>query len=156
MVTSIKGNATSTFGGQIVTPAPAFGVYLSSNQSISGATWTKIQCDIEEFDATNHYDNATNYRFQPTIEGYYQLNMAWISTTAQTCAAEFFKNGAEHKVGTFCPTTAIGGPAVTASALIYMNGSTDYVEAYAYASGATGIQGGVNRSWFNGYLARAV
>lgn len=142
--------------GYVATNLPAFGAYRSSNQAISANTWTKMQCNTEEFDATNNYDNATNYRFQPTIEGYYQFNMAWQSLNAVTCAAQFFKNGSAHKVGNFCPTTTIGGPALSASALIYLNGSTDYVEAYAYGNGATSIEGGVNLSWFNGFLARAV
>jgi len=66
MVTSIKGNDTSTFGGNIdvtgnvVTDAPAFSAYLSANQSITTSTYTKLQIDTVDFDTSSDYDNTTN------------------------------------------------------------------------------------------------
>ena len=53
---------------------PVVFAYLSADQSISSGVWTKVAFDIERFDTNNFYDNATNYRFQPTIAGYYQIN----------------------------------------------------------------------------------
>jgi hypothetical protein len=53
MTTQIKGNDTSTFGGNVdvtgnvITDAPAFSATLSANQSISHNTWTKIPYDTE-------------------------------------------------------------------------------------------------------------
>ena len=78
-------NATST--GFLVTPdnsgnvllqyngvaAPAFSAYLSNNQSISGATWTKVNLNVKVFDTASAFDNTTNYRFQPTVAGYYSV-----------------------------------------------------------------------------------
>ena len=51
--------------------APAFRAALDSNQSVSATTWTKLQLDREDFDSTGDYDNTTNYRFTPSVEGYY-------------------------------------------------------------------------------------
>lgn len=42
--------------------APAFSATrTSSNQSVSSAIWTKVQCQTEEFDTASAYDNATNF-----------------------------------------------------------------------------------------------
>ena len=49
---------------------PAFSAYRSTSQSISNATWSKVQFQTEEFDTAGYYDNATNYRFTPLIAGY--------------------------------------------------------------------------------------
>ena len=52
---------------------PAFSAYQSVGTTANNSTWTKIACNIEEFDTNSYYDNATNYRFTPLIAGYYQV-----------------------------------------------------------------------------------
>jgi hypothetical protein len=42
---------------------PAFFAYRTAGQSISNATVTKVQMNIELFDTDTAYDNSTNYRF---------------------------------------------------------------------------------------------
>ncbi len=46
-------------------------VYLSSNQSISDATATKITFNSESFDIGGDFDSSTNYRFVAPVTGYY-------------------------------------------------------------------------------------
>ena len=55
---------------------PAFEAYLSSNQTLSDATTTKVQYDTEVFDTDGCYDNSTNYRFTPTEPGKYFVYIA--------------------------------------------------------------------------------
>ena len=43
-----------------ITGGPAFSAYRSTNQSLSGQTWTKVQFDTKEFDTASCYDNVTN------------------------------------------------------------------------------------------------
>ena len=50
---------------------PAFEAFLSSNQTVTDNTTTKIQFNSEVFDTDNCYDNSTNYRFTPTVAGKY-------------------------------------------------------------------------------------
>ena len=66
--TFLRGdNAWATAGGN---NAPAFQAYLSSNQTISDDTWTKIECDTEDFDTGSGYDNSSTYLYTvPTGEG---------------------------------------------------------------------------------------
>ena len=50
----------SSVGG---TNTPSWSTYLSSNQSVTGNTWTQVQYNTEFFDTDNAYDNSSNYRF---------------------------------------------------------------------------------------------
>lgn len=54
---------TGTVAGAGESNVPAFEAYLSSTQTMSDNTATKIQFNTEVFDSNNAYDNATNYRF---------------------------------------------------------------------------------------------
>lgn len=115
---------------------PAFIAYGANGQVISA--WTKLQLGTEVFDATGAYDNTTNFRFNPQVAGYYQLNGKAIFNTAVTTltAIAFYKNGSVLTQG---PTTS--GASVyniAFSDLVYLNGSSDYVELWVYASATLG------------------
>jgi len=135
---------------------PAFSAYRATNQSISSSTWTKVQCATEEFDTNSNYDNVTNYRFTPTVAGYYaifgELN---VSTSAgySVSAIAIYKNGTIARRG----STSNTGIAQHVSSTIYMNGSTDYLELYGYITASSAsLDGDAGIStYFNGYLARA-
>lgn len=146
----------STASGLVVTPdnsgnillqyngvaAPAFSAYRSSAQTISNNTFTKLQANTEEFDTANCYDNSTNYRFTPTVAGYYQVNgniyVQASSGLNGTCLVSIYKNGARFKDGTLM----YGGGAVGSlcfvhvASLVYLNGSTDYIELYGLVNGS--------------------
>jgi hypothetical protein len=112
---------------------PAFSAYPSTSQTISNASFTKLQCNTEEFDTNSNYDNATNYRFTPTVAGYYQVN-GCVATTAAMAQlfCSVFKNGSEFKRGTQAGSGGAYLFQAGISTIIYLNGSTDYVELYVY------------------------
>lgn len=121
--------------------APAFSAYRSSsNQSVTTSTWTKVQCQTEEFDTASAYDNATNYRFTPQVAGYYQVNaqLCPVGVPVTRGIAAIYKNGSSHKIGSdyLVDSTTTGRSVV--SALIYMNGTTDYLEMFGYVTSASG------------------
>jgi hypothetical protein len=142
---------------------PAFSAYLASAQTVTTATFTKAQINTEEFDTNGNYDNATNYRFTPTVAGYYQISgqIGIAATTAITgsCIASIYKNGARFKDGNFTSAAASGtGFYSVVSALINFNGSTDYVELYGLATGTGTLTFTVNTgtvTWFQGVLVRS-
>ena len=134
--------------------APAFSAYVAAGQAISGATWTKMQAGTKEFDTNNNYDNTTNYRFTPTVAGYYQFNACWQSVSSASVTLAFYKNGSAAKAGIFSTTSVIGGPNVAASSLIYCNGSTDYVECYVYSSVSNTVFGSQVNSYFQSFFVR--
>ena len=137
---------------------PAFSaVRGTSNQTITAATYVKVQFNSEEFDTNNNYDSTTNYRFTPTVAGYYQVNLTIYSTTslAANVYSYIYKNGSIFKYGSAYPTGS-GGTAFSsvASALIYMNGSTDYLEGYYYASQTATVFADPSYSFFQASLVR--
>jgi hypothetical protein len=134
---------------------PAFSVYLSANQTVSASAFTKVAFNTEEFDTNNNFDSTTNYRFTPTVAGYYQINFVLsFPTGANVCIASIYKNGSEYSRGTRVDSTAAGLSSFI-SALIYCNGSTDYIEAYGFSSATTfagGATGAVCK--FSGSMVR--
>ena len=139
------------------TAAPAFSAYLASSQSITSATFTKIQFNTEEFDTNSNYDNATNYRFTPTVAGYYQANARFESGVASTLTVcSIYKNGSEFKRGMDSRFTQNASTSVAANALIYLNGTTDYLEIYGYISGVSPfIEAGLSSTYFQASMVRS-
>jgi hypothetical protein len=120
--------------GTMAMDGPAFSAYPSGNQTITTSTFTKLQYNTEEFDTNSNYDNATNYRFQPTVAGYYSFTAGAISLNVVTrVILAFYKNGTIFKA--FDIAYALNS--LSGASLIYLNGSTDYVELYAYMVGTT-------------------
>jgi hypothetical protein len=135
------------------TAAPAFSAYLSSSQSFSAGVATKVQCQTEEFDTNSNYDNATNYRFTPTVAGYYQVNGCWTAaSTGTNLSIIIYKNGADFKRGQNIQASAA---VVTASALVYMNGSTDYLELYCNSAATQNAFTGANFTYFQASMVRS-
>jgi hypothetical protein len=137
--------------------APAFSAYASANQNITNATWTKVNINTEEFDTNNNFDSTTNYRFTPTVAGYYQVNAAlhFQNNITGQCICAIYKNGGLFKNGNqFGAST--NDPRTVASVLMYMNGTTDYIELYGYkdSSISLGFLGGVTATYFQASLVR--
>jgi heat shock protein HslJ len=139
-----------------ITAAPAFSAFRSSSQqTVSNSTWTKIQFNSEEFDTASCYDNTTNYRFTPNVSGYYQCNwmIQFDNSVSTLMLTSLYKNGTSFKRG-----EAITGGSYSAggSALVYMNGTTDYIEAYIYqASGGNRATDGGASTFFQAHLIGA-
>lgn len=111
---------------------PAFSASQSAGtQSFTAATWTKINLPSEVFDTASCYDTA-NSRFTPNVAGYYQVNLfASFNNTLSTSIA-VYKNGTLYRSITVSNPSIGGTPAM--STLVYLNGTTDYIEAWGYSS----------------------
>jgi hypothetical protein len=135
---------------------PAFSAYMGAGQALSAITNTKLQYNTEVFDTNSNYDPTTNYRFTPTVAGYYQINACYTgaSSTAGDFSISISINGTAVALGGF-NSGVTGGFTIspTTSVVAYFNGSTDYVEVFAYVQQAQTLQSGVVRS-FNGCFLR--
>jgi hypothetical protein len=142
----------------VVGNGPAFSAYINTAQTVSNNTLTKMQFNAEEFDTNNNFDSTTNYRFTPTVAGYYQFT-ASAFVSAGIAAGEFtvwfYKNGVAFKYGN--DLTATTTYVIQGSALISLNGSTDYVEVYVYqVSGVSKTLASSDKgNIFQGVLVRA-
>ena len=153
-VTVSVPSANCTLGIQ----GPAFSAYLATNQTASASTWTKVQMAAEDFDTASCYDTST-YRFTPNVAGYYKIN-ARVYTSGSWQAlvgVQIYKNGSAYAgaVAGINGATFDGTPET--SSVIYMNGTTDYLEVYGYGSSGTPlfIGAAIRYCQFSGFLARA-
>ena len=140
--------------GDLTPVAPAFGAYQSTLQSLSAGTYTKISFQTEEFDTDNCFDSTTNYRFTPTVAGYYQLN-ATMSLSGASSEGYILirKNGSNIKAGNDVGSSAYG---VTVSTIVSLNGTSDYVEVWGYSGTALNTSASQTGTYFNGCLLRAI
>jgi hypothetical protein len=150
------GSITQTkLATSVAGTGPAFSAYASATTSIPNITITKVLFQTEEFDTNNNFASS---RFTPTVAGYYQINAClYIGANSGFGSTSIFKNGVEIKSGNFTPMILGVGSVSTASSLIYLNGSSDFVEIYGYQnSGATASATALQAyTWFNGSLVRA-
>ena len=145
-VDTIKNRAgTATITTADVTNAPAFEAQVTSNQTISDNTTTKVTFDNEIFDTDGKYDHSTNYRFTPTIAGKYFV-YASIAVSAQADAqlqnmyAIIRKNGGTDNIK-LTHFNFAGNNARFATG--YVSGvitldSDDYVEAFVQCADSSG------------------
>ena len=141
-----SGNITIGSGVTLKSNVPAFEAFLSADQtSLSDATDVKLQADTEVFDTDNCYDNSTNFRFTPNKAGKY---FVYSNIIARADSAndtvwtnnQIFKNGSLYKLIRARPSGGNNANdlAVYVSAVIDMNGTTDYVEIYGNVNTASG------------------
>lgn len=104
----------------------------STAQSINNVVATKVQFDSEGFDPGTLYDNVTNYRFTPTVAGKYLVTgvVSIALTTGKLLDVFIYKNGSiKNSARTQCGAEGLI-TTTQCSALIDMNGTTDYLEIY--------------------------
>lgn len=158
--------APTVFGtvpaSKLSTVGPAFSAYLSADQSITSATFTKAALNTEEFDTGGCFDSTTNYRFTPNVAGYYRMSwsvrVTLTSGNLTIACGSLYKNGAEFKRVQRTMTTGAATlieETLTGSCIVYMNGTTDYLELYGYGQ-ATGpkIAGTAPYTNFSGEFVR--
>ncbi len=125
-------------------------------QSIPDASWTKIQYNAEAYDNYNEFDPTTNYRFTPTVAGWYLIFGCYQIELSEDGAAYYhalYKNGAEYLIwGGILGGVAYGITPFTY--LVYCNGTTDYLEGYAWqnSSGAKNLTASLTRNFVEIFL----
>ena len=145
--------------GNIMLDGPAFSASQTTQQSISNGTNTKVQFQTEAFDTANCFSTST-YRFTPNVAGYYQVNgaVAFTNFISPATFVQLWKNGSEFFRGQRINTTTGEQVTVVMSCLLYLNGSTDYIELYCYQGSGSSQNiennpAGTN-TWFNAALVR--
>ena len=165
MPTTISGTSITTASIDLTAPLSvadggtgalvAFSATGTATTALPAGGWTKCLYATEEFDTNNNYDTSTS-RFTPTVAGYYQVSTTqMIQSVSIGVLVGLYKNGTLFKQsGNGIGTTNILGTA-SLSTLIYMNGSTDYVESWVFAGGATTLSGASAAQYFQAILVRA-
>jgi hypothetical protein len=136
---------------QVQNNMPAFSYYQSVAQTLASGTFTKITFTTSEFDTTGGMYASS--RFTPTVAGYYQVSAGIsVSTTSTTIVLDIYKNGSIFKRltndGSGLSSQRSG------SALINLNGSTDYIEIYAYFGVGQNVTAAQTVTYFQAVMVR--
>jgi len=114
---------------------PKFRATPAADQTITSGVETKVVFDTEIFDTNSNF--ATN-TFTPTVAGYYTLSgsIYLAGTTLTKVTIELRKNGSAVEITEFYPlaTSPVALLSISTSA-IAANGTTDYFDIYACATG---------------------
>ena len=144
---------------------PLFSAYMSANQTITSGTLTTIQFNSTQYDTASSFVTGSYY-FRPNVAGYYLIN-SFFGFTANPSGDLWFiiyKNGSYY--ASLCelnPTVSANfGGFPASSIIVYLNGSTDYVDLRMknYAASSVTLQGGsipgagTENCYFQGFLAR--
>lgn len=155
----LTADSTASTGIKWATPAsttlPAFSAYTSADQTPTVNVWTKINFNTEVFDTDSNFNTST-YRFTPTTAGYYQINgtLDINMTSSGSNLLALYKNGTLDKY--FSQQTGSGERSLSSSVVVYLNGSTDYVELYGRGTaGTVTFYSGQSVTYFSGIGIRA-
>lgn len=140
----------SMLGAGVAGNGPTFFATKSSggNQSIAGNVWTKITFPNEDWDTNSNYDASTS-RFTPTIAGYYMIRLACAVTNTVGTQMSIYKNGF------FYSGQNSASDWIEAVSILYLNGTTDYVEGYVYNGSGFSVYQNGQLGQFMGVLVRA-
>ena len=136
---TIPSGVTLSGGG--IDNTPAFEANISTRQTISDNTATKVQCNTEVFDSDGNYDNSSNYRFTIPTGGAGKYNVylnvglkSGSNANFYYGAAYLYKNGSAVRMHWIDTRTNYGREytAVIQTSLDLSEG--DYLEAYGYVN----------------------
>lgn len=133
-----------------------FQAKVNVDQNITSAVLTKVNF-TETIDQDNWLTSSSGSIYTPQIAGYYQFFVnLWLSASRNITGHQvfFYKNGVTTNQGCFKYDAAGSGKIVSVTAVIYLNGTTDYIEIYAAATG-TSPQVLADGSSFSGSLLYA-
>jgi len=120
----------------------------SNTGTIGSATWTKLPFANEVVDTSNCFD-TTNYRFTSNVAGYYFVYIKMLfyanpgSDNMKSGLVSIYKNGsAVHNGNNGYYRNGAGlyyfmQPQV--SYYVYLNGTTDYIEAWGFMESSGGL-----------------
>ena len=161
MASIIKANQLQDFGGNsiltsdgagVVTPnatgikmTPAFEAYLggSGGQAVSDNTVTLVQANTEVYDTDSNYDTST-YRFTPQTAGKYMVYgsvLAEVGSSSNMNENYIYikKNGSNvTEYENNFESNPVRLNVINVSAIVDMNGSSDYLELYGRINSVSG------------------
>ena len=148
-----------TSGSATVLPKgnPAFRVHKNNaTQSATVNTWTKITWDTASYEQDCSFD-FTNSKIIPPVAGYYLITsgIAMGATGTNQLALNIYKNGSADT--TISNRYLAEGASANGSQVVYVNGTSDYLEIYGYVGGSSGgsFYPSLSNSYFSGTLLRA-
>ena len=152
-------------------PTPAFKAFRSGadgdgTQAVSSNALTKIQFDEVAYDIGGYFDPTTNYRYTPLIAGYYHFVLSGQIgnlVDADDYIVRLVKNGdvttenggleSQTRIHlTSLTNDDLFATTVPTTTVVYMNGTTDYIEGYMLIGSEDGTDSVINPIFHRTYL----
>lgn len=145
----------SDLAANVAGTGPCFRAYLSVDVALSAGGYAQAVFNTIEFNVGNAFSVGTG-RFSPAVPGHYLItaNLFLTGTSGVSCLAAYIrKNGGAICAQTVPPYAGLYGN-ISCSCVVFLNGSTDYVDvAGELQGGSTGVER--TGSSFSGCLLRA-
>jgi len=156
----IGGNSVLTTASNIAqNTGNVWHIYSSGNTTLVDATYTKIALNSTRYNIGGGSLDTSNYRFTPSVAGYYSVSASIDLTPDGSQTGNFIvnirKNGTTMAyVDAYRGQTGRHSACITT--VIYMNGSSDYVELFCYreSSLAQDAFASASATYLTGYLVR--
>jgi hypothetical protein len=143
---------------------PAFSAYIAANQSATGSAQI-ITYNTEAYDTASCFNNTGStvggipaYSFLPNVAGYYQVNHtlpAFDTVSGASYVNYIYKNGSSYTLTALPINSGSSTVGTTTSQVIYLNGTTDSIQAYGRFVGTAPVFfGGATGSYFSAALVR--
>ena len=149
---------------------PAFSAYPSASQTITAST--AVACNTKEFDTAGAFNNTSGtvtlngisvpaYSFAPPVAGYYIITAHGAfqpASSSRDAGVVIYKNGAQYKNGSTAPLFSSDYSESVVTAVIYMNGTSDYITSYVFQNSGSGVLtlvSGAAFCYFTGAMVRA-
>ena len=132
---------------------PLFLATGTTQSAPSSSVDTKIVFGTEVTDTNSNYNPSTS-RFQPTVAGYYdiksEVQISGTQASGTYLNLSLFKNGSQYL--SIASANSQAFPQMVSSVIVYLNGSSDYVEVYQFQAGTPLPTSNI---YFQGFLARS-
>jgi hypothetical protein len=145
--TQATGMKWATAGGA---SNPSFSVFRTTDQTVTANTYTKVAFTSEAWDTDNCFDSTTNYRFTPTVAGKYLIQFCIIGSGTANYGVLYFNGSRVKGLG-----QAGSGATANGSTILSFNGTSDYVEFFAYLTSGTTITGTAEYTYATGAWFRS-
>lgn len=129
---------------------PVFSAYNNNSQTFASNAYAQIQPNVKDFDTAGCFNNTGStvtlnglsvpaWSFCPNVAGYYQvINSIAMGAVTGVVFGAIYKNGAVWaNNGTLGGNYTGAGPGILGSAIVYLNGTGDYVSFYVYQTNST-------------------
>ena len=137
------------FGTNVAGNGPTFRATKGSggNQVIGSNVWTKITFPDEDWDTNSNYDTSTS-RFTPTVAGYYFVRVSAAVTVVAGTQFSLYRNGGFY-------AGVVGADWMEVATIVYLNGSTDYIEGYIWNNTGLSVFQSASLTTFQAAMVRA-
>lgn len=155
-ILSVASTGRVTMATPPILGTPVVQLLLSTAQTISVTTYTKVLYDTVVADTDSIFNTSTKV-IQPTIAGWYFISASigfGATTSLNQIVIRILKNGGSNVWYTSKVGGLSNGDCFNVSQLVYFDGVSEYAQIDGYISGSGTLQhrGGGQETWMLAYL----